>query len=128
MDHFFEIRTNAPVDQVFAVKTGEGTYETLDPADTYRCDIRKNKGDPDPPILRFETGSVTAPITVFQDPDDGVWCFRFRTAADNDAMNELLAGLEPGMYVADMLKTNAPDFEGEFTPIVKKGVTTPPWL
>jgi hypothetical protein len=128
MERFFEIRTNAPVNQTFAVIDGAGGYEVLDPDDTFRMDIRKDKGDPDPPIFRFETGDAAQSISVFLDADDGIWKFHVETAEDDVVLNAMIAALEPGTYVADILRTNSPGFEGEFKPVVIKGVTTPPWL
>lgn len=118
----FTIHKNAPVNQPLYMLDRDGNPIDIDPGATFIGDIKKYKEDADP-LVRFATGGGAGigEIAIVRDTlDDG------RTAADFlvfTADKALVGMIEPGAYVADVLRVDDPDWTLAFPVIVDEGVT-----
>jgi hypothetical protein len=113
------IYTNAPVNACIYFEDANGNPVALDATGTYKMQVRKSRGAP--VVLTFTTNSSTANVEVLsEDLGDGITrdIFAFSTPD-----NSLVAALEPGMYVADLLRSDDPNWECAADVKVTKGVT-----
>lgn len=115
------IYTNAPVNGCFYLEDQDGNPVPLDSAGLYKMQVRKSPGSD--VVLTFETNGLLASVEVVtEDLGDGVTrdIFAFSTVD-----NSLVADLEPGMYVGDLLRMDDPNWECAADVKVTKGVTDP---
>lgn len=116
------IYTNAPVDTGAYALDRNGDPIEIESNGTYKCFVRKTPdGDP---VLIFQTGggSGVGTLTVLPGQaieDITVDLFWFQ------AEQAMVADLELGNYLADVLRTDNPSWVSGFEVTVRAGITEP---
>lgn len=111
----FIIHTNAPVNQTLDMTDDQNEFVELDAFGSYRSHFKRSRDDT-VAVLEFETGHE-ANIEVIDVDDHQGFAFT--------APQHLVQNLEPGLYVADIIRTDASNegWEVEFPVSVIKGIT-----
>jgi hypothetical protein len=119
MAHTLEIHTNAPVNNPIYFLDRDGEPVGLDADGTYRASIAHRQGGN--PVFTFVTGggSGYGSLTVISDVVDDL----LRDLLLFEADQSLIADIDPGIYVGDILRDDDPDWMISFVAAVSPGVT-----
>jgi hypothetical protein len=117
MNNLMIIHRNTEINQPIYQIDRDGGALPIAHTGSYRCTLRKRKGD-DAPVLTFQTGGGSGVGTlsvIYDEVDDEV-----RDLFLLEAEQALAAVLDPGAYYGDIVRTDGTDDQpiGEFEAIV----------
>lgn len=113
----FIIHTNSRINDTIGLQDHAGVWLDIDAAGLYRCDIKRSRGDPSALVSFGPTGDNTITVLEIDSADPAYNVFLL------EAPVEAVLQLDPGLAIADIVRTDGPDWQAEFPVSIIQGVT-----